>query len=392
MKVRNFLMTFALIAAFVGLPGLLCAQFQQPTDEELKMTSDPKAPGAAAVYLYREETTNDALHFHGYYERAKILTEKGKELATVHIPYERSSFKVTNVQGRTIHADGTVIPLTVKPSDLVEAKAGKLQFNTMVFTLPSVEVGSILEYRLELRYDDNMVAEPTWHIQQPYFVRKAHYKFTPANMDGSRTISDSEGHNLSRLMYAVTGLTADNVKRSIDGTFTVDLTDIPATPQEDWMPPLNTISERVDFYYTYAHSGGDYWASEGKHWAKETERFTNPNGQLRKTAEELAGGSDTDEQKARKLYAAVMKLDNTDFSRRKSEAERKAEKIKAIKNSEDVWAQRGGSSDEIAMLYVALARAAGLKAWPMQVVDRDRAIFDAAFLNAGQLDDYIVIV
>ncbi len=51
------------------------------------MTADPKAPGADAVYLYREETVDDANEFHGYYERIKILTEKGKELATIHVPY-----------------------------------------------------------------------------------------------------------------------------------------------------------------------------------------------------------------------------------------------------------------------------------------------------------------
>jgi hypothetical protein len=391
-RIHRQVRSLVFIAGISIFPSLLHAQFQQPTDEELKMTSDPKAPGAAAVYLYREETSNDALHYHGYYERIKVLTEKGKELATIHIPYERSAFKITNVQGRTIHADGTVIPLTVKPSDLMDAKTGKLQINTLVFTLPSAEVGSILEYKLDLRYDDNMVAEPTWYIQQPYFVHKAHYKFSPANMDGSNTISDSEGHNLSRLMYAVTGMTPDNVKQSIDGTFTVDLTDIPATPQEDWMPPLNTINKRVNFYYTYAHSGGDYWMSEGKHWAKETERFTNPSGSLKKAAADLVGAGDSDDVKARKIYAAVMKLENTDFSRKKTEAERKAEKIKAIKNSEDVWAQKTGTSDEIAMLYVALARADGLKAWPIQVVNRDRAIFDGGYLNVNQLDDYLVIL
>lgn len=35
------------------------------------------------MYLYREETADDHLHFHRYYERIKVLTEKGKELATV---------------------------------------------------------------------------------------------------------------------------------------------------------------------------------------------------------------------------------------------------------------------------------------------------------------------
>jgi hypothetical protein len=42
------------------------AQFQQPTDEELKMTADPKAPGAAAVYLNLEEITNDPLHYKSF--------------------------------------------------------------------------------------------------------------------------------------------------------------------------------------------------------------------------------------------------------------------------------------------------------------------------------------
>jgi hypothetical protein len=87
-----------------------------------------------------------------------------------------------------------------------------------------------------------------------------------------------------------------------------------------------------------------------------------------------------------------MKLDNTDFSRKKSEAERKAEKLKAIKDAEDVWKQQSGSGDEIALLYVALARAAGLKVWPMQVVDRSRAIFDPNYLSPSQLDDYIAVI
>ena len=125
----------ALLLLAIASPSLLLAQFQQPTDEELKMTADPKAPGAAAVYLYREETTDDNLHFHSYYERIKVLTEKGKELATIHIPYQHGDFKVTDIKGRTIHADGTVIPLTTKPSDLMDIKTKNLQFNQMVFTL-----------------------------------------------------------------------------------------------------------------------------------------------------------------------------------------------------------------------------------------------------------------
>ena len=57
-----------------------------------------------------------------------------------------------------------------------------------------------------------------------------------------------------------------------------------------------------------------------------------------------------------------------------------------------MWKQQSGTDDEITMLYVALGRAAGLKVWPMQVVDRSRAIFDVNYLSTSQLDDYVAIV
>jgi hypothetical protein len=379
----------ALLLLALAAPTHVHAQFQEPTPEELKMTADPKAPGAAAVYLYREETTDDSLHFHSYYERIKVLTEKGKEQATIRIPYEHGDFKVTDIKGRTIHADGTVIPLTTKPTDLMDFKTNSRQINQMVFTLPSAEVGSILEYRLQLRYNDETVSSPTWDIQQPFFVHKAHYFFNPST---SGYITNSRGQSLSRLMWTVAGTFSQQVAHDPANHYTLDLTDIPPIPSEDWMPPLNTLKWRVEFYYTYAASGQDFWSSENKRWAKDAEHFTNPSGPLKDAVSHIVSPSDTDEQKARKIYDAVMKLDNTRFSRTKSEAERKAEKLKPIKDAEDVWKRQGGSDDEIALLYVALGRAAGLKVWPMQVVDRSRAFFDMRFLSVNQLDDYISIV
>jgi hypothetical protein len=384
--VRNLLLPF-----LIASPILVSAQFQQPTSEELKMTADPKAPGASAVYLYREETTDDSLHFHSMYERIKVLTEKGKELATIRVPYEHGADKVTDIQGRTIHADGTVIPLTAKPSDLMDVKTKGFQINTVVFTLPSVEVGSILEYKLQIRYSDDTVSSPAWEIQQPYFVHKAHYFFKP-EMSGGRYITNSRGDTLSQLMYA--GFMDPNAKvvRDVKGAYALDPSDIPAAPDEDWMPPVNTLKWRINFYYTYAHTGTEFWESESKRWAKSAEEFTKPDGPLKKAAADMVAPGDTDAQKAAKIYAAVMKLNNTDFSRKKSEAERKKEKLKDIHSAEDVWKQQGGSADEIALLYVGLARAAGLKVWPMQVVNRSRAIFDNGYLAISQLDDYIAIV
>ena len=387
-------LTVALLLLAICSSCHLLAQFQPPTPDELKMTADPKAPGADAVYLYREETTDDALHFHSYYERIKVLTEKGKELATIHIPYEHGPSKVTDIKGRTIHADGSIVPLIATHTDLVDEKTSGLSRSTPWSSpLPSAEVGSILEYCLQApATTTTWSSSPAWQIQQPYFVRKAHYMFNPARTSFSNFITDSRGQALDELMFSAVGVPIATVLRDAAGRYTVDLADIPPTPSEDWMPPLNTLNERIEFYYTYVRSAKDFWASEGRQWAKETERFTNPGREVKDTVEGIVSPSDSEEQKARKIYAAVIKLDNTDFSRTKSEAERKVEKLKPIKNAEDVWKQQAGSADEIALLYVALARAAGLKVWPMQVVDRTRAIFDPTYLNARQLDDYIAII
>jgi hypothetical protein len=378
-----------LLSAIASSALWMHAQFQQPTDEELKMTAEPKAPGAAAIYLYREETTDDMAHYQTFYERIKVLTEKGKEQATIHIPYYRTNFKVSDIKGRTIHADGTIVPLTAKPSDLTDFKTKDQQVNQMVFTLPSAEVGSILEYRLQIHYDDDIVSSPTWDVQQPLYVRKAHYYFVPSR---SGYLSNARGDVLSQLMFSVKGVRQDQVIHDATGRFTVDLADIPAIPSEDWMPPLNTLKWKVEFYYTYAHSGKDFWDSETKTWAKSAERFTNPSGQIKQALSQIVAPSDTEEQKARKIYAAVMKLDNTRFSRTKSEAERKAEKLKPIKGAEDVWKQQSGTDDDMALLFVAFARAAGLKVWPMEVVDRGKAFFDPSYLYAGQLNDYIAVL
>jgi transglutaminase-like putative cysteine protease len=356
------------------------------------MTADPKAPGAAAVYLYREETTDDHLHFHSLYVRIKVLTEKGKELATVQIPYDRTEDKVTDIQGRTIHADGTVVPLAVKPTDLIDAKTKDQQRNMVVFTLPSVEVGSILEFRLVIRYPDSRVSSPQWMIQQEYFVHKAHYKFRPLDMS-SYTVSDADGNSLSRLMYSWRFHSDSRVTlNKLNGDYTLDIAEIPPLPDEDWMPPLNGLRWEVEFYYTSATSGDEYWKQAGKRWARRTEAFLDVNGELKKVAAGLVSPADSDLDKAKKIYAAVQKLENTSFTREKSEAERKREKLKQIKRAEDVWKQGAGSPDELALLYVALAQAAGLKAWPMQVVNRDRAVFDQGYLRIWQLDDYMAVV
>ncbi len=400
MRKSFFLHSAVLFLAAVS-PAVVYAQFQPPTPEELKMTSDPKAPGADAVYLNIEEIANDPLHFQSYYARIKVLTEKGKELATITLPYLKGNTKIAEIKGRTIHSDGTVVPLTVKPEDLMVAKAGEFQIGQKVFTLPSVEVGSILEYRYDLRYDDNEFSSPQWEIQGTHFIHAAHYSFTPfkafmpqgtPGTDTSIFLTDSRGRVAHTLTWSGRVPAGVTVKTSVNGSYSIDVADVPAIPDEEWMPPIRSFFYRINFYYNYTNDTAAYWLSESKLWSKDVDKFAEPSKGIKAAVDGLIAPGDSDLDKAQKLYVAVQALDNTDYSRHKTETEMKQLKIKEAKHAEDTWAQKSGSSEDIAMLYLAMLRAAGLTAYAVKVVDRDRAVFDFYYMSLDQLDTTVVVL
>jgi hypothetical protein len=397
--IRSFVLFLAIVST-----ALLRAQFQDPTPEELKMTTDPKAPGAAAVYLNVEEMTNDPLHYRTFYARIKVLTEKGKELATVDVPYLNHSDKIVDIKARTIHSDGTVIPLVGKPEDLLgfkttERDGDHFQVNRKVFTLPSVEVGSILEYKYQTDYDENTFSSPLWEVQRPYFIHKAHYLFVPskffwpASRDmGSSGLVDEHEREIKSLIWWPRLPAGVNVKSDAGGHYTVDVTDIPAAPDEEWMPPIRSLLYKVQFYYKAATSTAQFWVDDAKLWSKDVDRFAEPSKKIKEAVAGLIAPTDSDLDKAKKLYKAVQALDNTDYSRKKSEAELKQLKLKAAKHAEDTWEQKSGDSEDIAMLYLAMLRAAGLTAYAAKVVDREQGLFDVTYLSLRQLDDTLVIL
>ena len=196
----------AFLFAIGTVPLVAHAQFPPVSKEDLAMTSDSKAPGAAAVYLYREETEDDPHAYRTVYAQIKVLTEAGKSAAAVHVsfpqtlvynavgnnssflasgdatnfslpsiehtgedqPWDTDSYvgkvEIGALEGRVTHADGTVVPLTGKASQLLKVNKGPRGSET-TFTMPSVEVGSVIEYRYQVRYDRYLTA-PDWKVQK----------------------------------------------------------------------------------------------------------------------------------------------------------------------------------------------------------------------------------
>ena len=389
MRRRSLFVSLLFLSLSILPSAALAADWQQPTPDELKMTSEPAAPNADAVYLYREETTDDKLHVESVYVRIKILRDEGKKYGDVEIIGSSNYSGITDIQGRTIHSDGTAIPFTGKPYEKLLFKTAKMQYRAKVFSLPDVETGSILEYRYKLRYDDNSVISPTWNIQQPIYIRKAHYHFVPTEREVLSHVD--KGSATTQIAYSQM-LPKDDKVVLTRGVYDLDVKNIPALPREEYEPPMGAFAYRVRFYYTSVRTPQEFWNSYGKSWSHDVDKFAAPSPAINDAAKELTSGATTQDEKLNKLYDAVMKLENTRYSREHSQDENRAEGIKHIKSASDVLALKRGSPDELAMLFLALARAAAFHAEAMAVVNRSRDFFQQNYLNGDQFDDLIIFV
>ena len=396
-------LTLLLPVALLACVASMQAQWTTPTAEELAMTSIPEVPGAPAVYLFTEQTADDSLHMKSYYVRLKVLTEGGKERANVELPYSTGlgSAGVTDIAGRTIHPDGTVIPFTGKPYEKLDGKFGDHTRKEKVFTLPDVEVGSIIEYRYKYRLDDNYYSSPDWYIQSSLYTRKAHYMWRPTARlllsDEGKTISSAVAWTPILPVGAVikqTPLHIAAIGPANQSYVQLDLEvhDIPPVPHEEYMPATDSLSYRVLFYYTDVASPLEFWKNTGKRWSKAEDKFIGNSPVIQKAVQDSTAAGDTQEQKLRKLYALVMTLENTDYTRERTTSEEKAAGLKEAVSAADVLNRKRGTGDQMAGLFVALARAAGMKAYVMSVANRSERIFLATYLNARQLDDDIAIV
>jgi hypothetical protein len=442
MRIHKVLLAGALLMGSM-VPRVAYGQFQPPNPDELKMTSDPKAPGAAAVYLFREEREDDEHHFRSVYARIKVLTEAGKEAATVQVVYHKNFVfyatgdnssrmasgtanswsapdpnhagedtrvdtnasgghnEISAIEGRVIHADGTIVPLTGTPSDLLKLKEGNNQYNMLTFNLPGVEVGSIIEYRYQVRYDRFQQA-PEWQVQQTYFVHHAHYLFHPAPqfLPARQLAGGSSGSQDSSAILGAHGEIETDI-RSVnilppgaavkvdgEGYYQCDLTDIPAIPDERFSPPLGAQIYQVNFFYTDTPDAKDFWQKEMSAWMKDVKEYTAPSALTKSTAAEATAGATTTLEKARKLYALVEKLENTDFVG--NAAPFVTPEYVPRGNVDAVLEKKSGNSEDITLLYYSLLRAAGIESRPQRITSRNRRTFSSQFQDPSQLDTVVI--
>ncbi len=360
--------------------------FQPVSPDELKMTSEPAAPGTPAIILYRQVDRDDTQvsSREDDYVRIKILTEEGRKYADVELQYDRANVNLLDVKARTIRPDGAITTFTGKPFDKTIAKARGVKYLAKTFTLPDVQVGSIIEYSYSLMFAEYYKYDSHWILNDELFTKNAKFSLKPYEEPGwSMTWSWQD-------LPPGTG----EPKQGNDKMVRLEVANIPAFKNEDYMPPANEFKSRVDFIYRteYFKEQDKYWESTGKKWNSTLESFVNKRKAMEEAVAQIVSPSDPPELKLHKIYDRVQQLRNTSYEVEKTEKEQKREKQKQANNVEELWKTGYGNGAALTWLFLALSRAAGFEAYGVWVSDRQNYFFHRESMDGSKLDANVVLV
>ncbi len=151
--------------------------FQPVSQDELKMTGEPMAPGASAIILYRQVDRDDSgfTPHEDNYVRIKILTEEGRKYADVEIPFFKGNGDIVNMKGRTIKPDGSIVNFAGQAYEKELAKGRGVRYLAKTFTLPDVQVGGIVEYFYTVDLQEHYVFDSHWILSDELFTKKAQF-------------------------------------------------------------------------------------------------------------------------------------------------------------------------------------------------------------------------
>jgi transglutaminase superfamily protein len=382
----RLLFSVALLAVFIAPAQAQKEDWQPITQHDLEIKQVPGNPGADAVQLYYANFIDDqdkTAEF--FYHRIKILNDKGKGHADVEViilPGE--SFY--GLKARTIQPDGRIVEFTGKPYEKTVIKARGISVLAKAFTMPEVNVGSIIEYKYKVEWP-GIRTDNSWTIQHELYTVKESFRLQPHS---GGLYGFEYGFQVATI-YSHMPNDIKPVQKS--GGYELDVENMPAFESEGYMPPEEDLKPQVRFFYvTPGISTEKFWLNAGRRWNDEAEHFIGNRKEISQAAAEAIGNETDPEQKLRRLYARAQQVRNLTYERERTEVELKKENIKLDQNAGDVLARGVGDREDITRLFVGLARAAGFEASIVRMSDRKNKFFDKGLLSREQLETEIALV
>jgi hypothetical protein len=352
--------------------------WRQVTPEELAMTAEPRAPGAAAIYLYTQIDQDQQNRYERIYQQIKVLGEEGRDRASIQLPYSDPLDTIDGIAARVIQPDGTVVEFRDEVYDRPLAVNRATGWRAKSFTLPDVRVGSVIEYQYHRRWQSTTLTS-RWVLSQDLYTRQARYAMQ----------HPSFGNLQWSWPQQLPPGTAQPVLEN--GAVRMEIRDVPAFVIEPFMPPLSEMTVHVEFHWLVASTDArKYWRDFGiASWESAGDFIGKP----RDVADVLAGiivPTDAATQKAMKIYEHVRHMRNVWTENPALRPDRDVELVRKAKDVRSVAKNGFGTSNQLQLYFIALARAAGLDATPVMLASRQESFFDASRMEADQLDKLVV--
>ena len=371
--------------------------FQPISQEELHMTSEPKAPGASAVMLQYAYIRNDNTGQLVVYKRIKIFTEAGKKYGDIELPYLKHfyGFDIHGVRARTIEPDGRIVPFTGKVYEKTIYKYKRFRFTVKALAMPEVQPGCILEVIFHFNWDNRLLFSNTWEVQQTLFVKSSYFNEKQYDENPALKIYwESHGWDgrMPTLHWASVEIPGGKAPEKTSDGVELAVQDVPAFEEEQYSPPREELIARVELFYgdAYLDPPDKFWARAGQDLKQHVEDFIGRHGRIDEAVSKLVSSSDTPEQKLKKVYVRSQEVRNLTYGRPLSEQEKK--ELKDNKSVEDVLTHGYAYRNQINRLFVAMARSAGFHADVVRLGQRDGEFFAKDRPDAGQLDGEVAVV
>jgi hypothetical protein len=384
------------------------------TEAEKALKDCPGQPGASAIYLRREQTSNDNDGTFRAFFRLKILTPAGKDYGTIEIPFSEA-WRVKDIQARVVQPDGRVVPFMGEIFEKTVVQVGRLKRLVKTFALPDLDVGTIIDYRYECKFNGkkytvgslfreawkpeeggipadlnffSYIAE-IWDFDTPLHTYQAKYTYVPWR-GGQFSYGDTSFH----LAWVSYGLTWGPPVMK-EGKVELVVDNIPAREKEEWAAPENEGQMGVIFFLcdTKVGNAADYWRLESGRWQSVVGKFLGGNEGIFAESQTLVAGAATSIERLRAIYGRAQAIKNLSYEKDMTPERRKELKIKDNRNVGEVLKRNAGLRSDITRTFVALARAAGFSADVARVVTRDDKFFHENILGLyGQFDREVAVV
>jgi hypothetical protein len=366
------------------------------SDLEMKSCDFEKDANAEVLIskaeLYYDPVFNIVMDIH---KRVKIFNDNGKDAANIKIAFyswERDEF-ITGLQGETINlVDGKPEITKLDKKQIFTQVIDKYR-SQMVFTMPNVKAGSIIEYK----YSWNSVefyTIPTWYFQN--YKVPVRYSEISTRIPEYFYFSVKTNNHIPFAINATTegngtyGIGQDRLSFSVTNEKKV-LVNLPSLSDEPYMSSVNDNLQSIHFHLTSFRPPNGFVKNFSDTWAKVAGGIIDDGdfgGQVKRklkneeTLVNAAKALKTDDEKIAYLFTAVqsaMKWNGYDD-------------WYTIDGTSEAWDKKTGNSTEINLILYHLLKKSGVNAMPMVVSTRENGRVNVAYTSSAQFNRAVVYI